>query len=41
MMRVGETVLHEGDWLSVDGSTGEVIQGEIQTRPSEVLAGPR
>jgi pyruvate, orthophosphate dikinase len=37
MMRVGETVLHEGDWLSVDGSTGEVIQGEIETRPSEVL----
>src|SRR5262249_50895078 len=36
-MRVGETVLHEGDWLSVDGSTGEVIQGEIKTRPSEVL----
>jgi pyruvate, orthophosphate dikinase len=37
MMRVGETVLQEGDWLSVDGSTGEVIQGEIKTRPSEVL----
>ena len=37
MMRVGETVLHEGDWLSVDGSTGEIIQGEIKTRPSEVL----
>ena len=37
MMRVGETVLHEGDWISVDGSTGEVIQGEIKTRPSEVL----
>src|SRR4029453_10134829 len=37
MMRVGETVLHEGNWLSVDGSTGEVIQGEIKTRPSEVL----
>ena len=37
MMRMGETVLHEGDWLSVDGSTGEVIQGEIKTRPSEVL----
>ena len=37
IMRVGETVLREGDWLSVDGSTGEVIQGEIKTRPSEVL----
>jgi pyruvate, orthophosphate dikinase len=37
LMRVGETVLHEGDWISVDGSTGEVIQGEIRTLPSEVL----
>ena len=37
LMRVGETVLHAGDWISVDGSTGEVIQGEIRTLPSEVL----
>jgi pyruvate,orthophosphate dikinase len=37
LMRVGETVLHEGDWVSVDGSTGEVIRGEIRTLPSEVL----
>jgi pyruvate, orthophosphate dikinase len=37
MMRVGETTLKEGDWISVDGSTGEVIQGEIRTLPSEVL----
>jgi pyruvate, orthophosphate dikinase len=37
LMRVGETVLHEGDWISVDGSTGEVIQGELRTLPSEVL----
>ncbi len=36
-LRVGELVLNEGDWISVDGSTGEVIQGEIRTRPSEVL----
>ncbi|MFQ5681772.1 MAG: pyruvate, phosphate dikinase [Candidatus Binatia bacterium] len=36
-MRVGETLLKEGDWISVDGTTGEVIQGELQTRPSEVL----
>jgi pyruvate,orthophosphate dikinase len=27
----------EGDWISVDGSTGEVILGEIPTHPSEVL----
>lgn len=36
-MRIGETVLKEGDWISVDGSTGEVIKGELQTLPSEVL----
>jgi pyruvate, orthophosphate dikinase len=36
-LRVGELVLNEGDWISVDGSTGEVIQGEIRTLPSEVL----
>jgi pyruvate,orthophosphate dikinase len=36
-MRIGEVVLLEGDWISVDGSTGEVIRGEIRTLPSEVL----
>lgn len=36
-MRIGETVLKEGDWISVDGSTGEVIKGKLQTLPSEVL----
>ncbi|MGH7928597.1 MAG: PEP/pyruvate-binding domain-containing protein, partial [Candidatus Binatia bacterium] len=34
---IGETILKEGDWLSLDGSTGEIIAGEIQTLPSEVL----
>jgi pyruvate,orthophosphate dikinase len=36
-MHVGETILKEGDWLSLDGSTGEVMPGEIRTLPSEVL----
>jgi pyruvate, orthophosphate dikinase len=36
-LRVDQTELQEGDWLSIDGSTGEVISGEIQTLPSEVL----
>ena len=31
------SVIHEGDWLSIDGSTGEVIEGRIATKPSEVL----
>lgn len=36
-MVVGQSRLKEGDWISVDGTTGEVIRGEIQTLPSEVL----
>jgi pyruvate,orthophosphate dikinase len=36
-LRVGDTELKEGDWISIDGSTGEVFRGEIQTLPSEVL----
>ena len=34
---VGEKVVKEGDWLSIDGFTGEVIVGQLETRPSEVL----
>ncbi len=30
-------VVREGDWISIDGTTGEVIEGKIATRPSEVL----
>ncbi len=32
----GGTKLSEGDWLSVDGSTGEIYAGAIATQPSEV-----
>ncbi len=35
--RIGGVVLKEGDWLSLDGSTGEVIRGQIVTHPSDVL----
>ena len=34
---VGKTVLKEGDWISIDGFTGEVFAGEVATKPSEVL----
>ncbi len=34
---VNGQVIKEGDWISIDGSTGEVIEGKIETRPSEVL----
>ncbi len=33
----GARVLNEGDWISVDGSTGEVVAGEVKTTPSEVM----
>ncbi len=36
-MRVGDHVIAEGDYISIDGSTGEVIAGAIPTIPSEVL----
>ncbi len=35
--RIGKAVLKEGDWLSLDGNTGEVIQGQLRTHPSDVL----
>jgi pyruvate,orthophosphate dikinase len=36
-MRVADVILKEGDWISVDGSTGEVMRGEVKTVDSEVL----
>jgi pyruvate,orthophosphate dikinase len=36
-MAVNGHLLREGDPLSIDGSTGEVLLGEIQTIPSEVI----
>ena len=36
-VRAAGHVLREGDELSIDGSTGEVIAGALQARPSEVI----
>ena len=36
-MVVGGRTINEGDYLSIDGTTGEVIEGAIPTIPSEVL----
>ncbi len=33
----GALTLHEGDWVSLDGFTGEFINGRINTTPSEVI----
>ena len=37
VMKVGGKSVKEGDWISIDGSTGEVIEGKIKTLPSETL----
>ena len=36
-LTVGDKVLHDGDWISIDGFTGEVLAGQVATRPSEVV----
>ena len=30
-MQVGDSVISEGDWLSIDGTTGEVYTGKLET----------
>ena len=37
LMVVKDTTIKEGDFISIDGTTGEVILGRIETKPSEVL----
>ncbi len=36
-MHVNGKVINEGDWISIDGTTGQVLQGKVATKPSEVL----
>jgi pyruvate,orthophosphate dikinase len=36
-LAAGGSRLREGDWLSVDGTAGEVLEGRIATRPSEIV----
>src|SRR5690606_26594386 len=36
---VGETEVVEGDWITLDGGTGEVFLGDLPTTPSEVMQG--
>ncbi len=35
-VEIDGTVLHEGDYISLNGSTGEVYFGEVKTKPAEV-----
>ncbi len=34
---VGNRVFKEGDWISLDGTAGEVFEGKIPTQPSEII----
>jgi pyruvate, orthophosphate dikinase len=34
---VGDSVIKEGDWITVDGATGRVFAGDLPTVPSEVV----
>ncbi|HEX9614876.1 MAG TPA: pyruvate, phosphate dikinase, partial [Bacteroidota bacterium] len=36
-MSVNGQTVKEGDWISIDGTTGEVVLGKLETRPSDVL----
>jgi len=36
-MTIGDRVIREGQYLSLDGTAGEVFAGQIPTRPSEIL----
>ncbi len=35
-LTVNDKVYREGDWISLNGSTGEVIEGEVRTKPAEM-----
>jgi pyruvate,orthophosphate dikinase len=35
--KADDATVSEGDWISIDGFTGEVILGQLETRPPEVL----
>ncbi len=37
IMRFGGETLKEGDWLSLDGFKGRVLDGRVETQPSEIL----
>ena len=36
LMHVGETVVHEGDWISIYGSSGEVFKGKLATMVPDI-----
>ena len=38
-LKVGSLKFKEGDYLSIDGTSGEIYSGEVKTAPSEVIKG--
>lgn len=34
-LNIGGRTFHSGDWLSMDGSTGRVFEGELEVRPAK------
>jgi pyruvate,orthophosphate dikinase len=38
-MKIGKKIFKEGDYLSIDGTSGEIYPGEVKTAPSEVIQG--
>ena len=38
-LRIGSKVIKEGDWISLDGSTGRVIEGKASTREPDPTSG--
>ena len=38
-MKIGSLNFKEGDYLSIDGTSGEIFSGEVKTAPSEVVQG--
>ena len=36
LMTVGDQVINEGEWISVDGSTGEVFLGQVETMVPDI-----
>ncbi len=36
-LKVNGKSFKAGDWISIDGFTGEVFEGKVETRPSEIL----
>lgn len=40
LFKVNGTQVKEGDWLSLDGTTGEVLHGKVKTIKPEGLSGP-